>query len=42
MSAELRRLEKLLYRQVRETCDGYGLVAPGDRILVAVSGGKDS
>jgi tRNA 2-thiocytidine biosynthesis protein TtcA len=36
------RLEKQLYRQVRETCEGYELLAPGDRILVAMSGGKDS
>jgi tRNA 2-thiocytidine biosynthesis protein TtcA len=36
------RLESKLYRQVRETCEGYQLLAPGDRILVAMSGGKDS
>ena len=36
------RLEKRLYSQVRETCEGYQLLAPGDRILVAMSGGKDS
>src|SRR5688572_30832478 len=39
---ELRRLEKNLYRQVKETCQGYELLAPGDRIMVAMSGGKDS
>ncbi len=37
-----RRLEKLLYRQVKDTCEGHQLLAPGDRILVAMSGGKDS
>ena len=39
---ELRRLEKNLYREVKETCQGYQLLAPGDRIMVAMSGGKDS
>lgn len=38
----LSRLEKPLYRQVKETCEHYGLLADGDRILVALSGGKDS
>jgi tRNA 2-thiocytidine biosynthesis protein TtcA len=36
------RLEKRLYAQVRETCERYQLLAAGDRILVAMSGGKDS
>ncbi len=36
------RLEKQLYRSVREACERYQLLAPGDRILVAMSGGKDS
>jgi tRNA 2-thiocytidine biosynthesis protein TtcA len=36
------RLEKRLYSQVRETCETYALLAPGDRIMVAMSGGKDS
>ncbi|HUJ62485.1 MAG TPA: tRNA 2-thiocytidine(32) synthetase TtcA [Kofleriaceae bacterium] len=36
------QLEKQLYRQVREACERYELLAPGDRILVAMSGGKDS
>jgi tRNA 2-thiocytidine biosynthesis protein TtcA len=36
------RLEKLLYRTVKETCESYGLLRPNDRILVAMSGGKDS
>jgi tRNA 2-thiocytidine biosynthesis protein TtcA len=36
------RLEKRLYAQVRETCERYELLAAGDRILVAMSGGKDS
>ncbi|HLL23131.1 MAG TPA: tRNA 2-thiocytidine(32) synthetase TtcA [Kofleriaceae bacterium] len=36
------RLEARLYRGVRETCETYQLLAPGDRIMVAMSGGKDS
>ncbi len=36
------RLEKLLYRNVKETCERYELLRAGDRILVAMSGGKDS
>ncbi len=36
------RLEKLLYRQVKETCESHELLAAGDRIMVAMSGGKDS
>jgi tRNA 2-thiocytidine biosynthesis protein TtcA len=36
------RLEKRLYSQVRETCESYALLAPGDKIMVAMSGGKDS
>jgi tRNA 2-thiocytidine biosynthesis protein TtcA len=39
---DANRLEKQLYRSVRETCERYELLAPGDRILVAMSGGKDS
>jgi tRNA 2-thiocytidine biosynthesis protein TtcA len=40
MDAE--RLEKQLYRTVRATCEDYQLLAPGDRVMVAMSGGKDS
>src|SRR5262245_66480468 len=36
------RLEKLLYRSVKQTCESYELLRPGDRVLVAMSGGKDS
>ncbi|MFO0660413.1 MAG: tRNA 2-thiocytidine(32) synthetase TtcA [Polyangiaceae bacterium] len=35
-------LERRLFRQVRDTCSTYGLLNAGDRVLVAVSGGKDS
>jgi tRNA 2-thiocytidine biosynthesis protein TtcA len=36
------RAERTLYRQLKTTCQEYELLASGDRILVAVSGGKDS
>jgi tRNA 2-thiocytidine biosynthesis protein TtcA len=39
---EVARLEKQLYRSVRETCERYQLLAAGDRIMVCMSGGKDS
>ena len=39
---DLRRLEHRLYRDVKETSERYQLLAPGDRIMVAMSGGKDS
>src|SRR5262247_215834 len=37
-----RRLEHRLYRDLRATCERYRLLAAGDRVLVAMSGGKDS
>lgn len=39
---EFNKLRKRLIRQVRETLDNYGMVRPGSRWLVALSGGKDS
>jgi len=36
------RLERRLYRKMRATCEGHALLAPGDRVMVAMSGGKDS
>ncbi|MEL7369512.1 MAG: tRNA 2-thiocytidine(32) synthetase TtcA [Myxococcota bacterium] len=38
----LQRLQRQLMRKVQQTCKAYGLLAPDDRILVAISGGKDS
>ena len=35
-------LFKSLFGTLRRTCERYALLAPGDRIAVAVSGGKDS
>ncbi|HEX9622718.1 MAG TPA: ATP-binding protein, partial [Polyangiaceae bacterium] len=34
--------ERTLYRTLKRTTRRYGLLAPGDRVLVALSGGKDS
>ena len=42
MSDALGRLEYRLSRDLKETCERYQLLAPGDRIMVAMSGGKDS
>jgi tRNA 2-thiocytidine biosynthesis protein TtcA len=39
---ETRRLEKKLHRELRQTCLDHGLLAEGDRVMVAMSGGKDS
>jgi len=37
-----RSVEKRLYRQMKATCRQWTLLEPGDRVMVAVSGGKDS
>ena len=39
---EFNKLRKRLVRQVREAVEHYGMVRPGARWLVALSGGKDS
>jgi tRNA 2-thiocytidine biosynthesis protein TtcA len=41
-SVEFNKLRKRLLRQAREAIEGFGMVRPGDRWLVALSGGKDS
>ncbi|MCP1199459.1 tRNA 2-thiocytidine(32) synthetase TtcA [Notoacmeibacter sp. MSK16QG-6] len=41
-SVEFNKLRKRLIRQVRQALDDYGMVRPGERWLVALSGGKDS
>lgn len=41
-SVEFKKLRKRLVRQVREALDAFGMVEPGARWLVALSGGKDS
>ncbi len=40
--SDYTRLELKLVRQVGRTCKEFGLIESGDRILVAMSGGKDS
>ena len=39
---EASKLRKRLRRQVGEAIGDYGLIAPRDRVMVCVSGGKDS
>jgi tRNA 2-thiocytidine biosynthesis protein TtcA len=41
-SVEFNKLRKRLVRQTREALDKFGMVRPGERWLVALSGGKDS
>jgi tRNA 2-thiocytidine biosynthesis protein TtcA len=41
-TTEFRKLRKRLVQQVREALDTYGMVSPGARWLVCLSGGKDS
>lgn len=45
MDADAQRqakLERQLFNEVRDTCRDYALLEPGDHVLVALSGGKDS
>lgn len=41
-STEFRKLRKRLIRETRDAIETYGMVTPGDRWLVCLSGGKDS
>lgn len=41
-SLEFRKLRKRLVRETREAIETYGMVEPGTRWLVCLSGGKDS
>ena len=41
-TTEFRKLRKRILRLTREAIDTYGMVRPGDRWLVCLSGGKDS
>ncbi len=41
-TTEFRKLRKRLVQDVREAIDRYGMVTPGTRWLVCLSGGKDS
>ena len=38
----MKNVRRLLYRQLKNACETYQLLAPGDHVLVALSGGKDS
>jgi len=42
MSLRMTRTEQRLFRTVKRTSEEYGLLAPGDKVLLALSGGKDS
>ncbi|PHP66623.1 tRNA 2-thiocytidine(32) synthetase TtcA [Zhengella mangrovi] len=41
-SVEFNKLRKRLLRQTRQAIEDYGMARPGERWLVALSGGKDS
>ena len=41
-STEFRKLRKRIVRQAREAVEHYGMVEPGARWLICLSGGKDS
>ena len=41
-TVEFNKLRKRLVRLTREAIDKFGMVRPGERWLVALSGGKDS
>ena len=41
-SLEFNKLRKRLVRQTRQAIDDFAMVRPGDRWMVALSGGKDS
>jgi tRNA 2-thiocytidine biosynthesis protein TtcA len=41
-STEFRKLRKRLVRQTREAIEQYGMIEPGGKWLVCMSGGKDS
>ena len=41
-TVEFNKLRKRLLRQTRQAIDDFAMVRPGDRWLVALSGGKDS
>lgn len=42
MSLRMTRIEQRLFRTVKRTSEEYELLAPGDKVLLALSGGKDS
>ena len=40
--SEEPELNSIVYQYVKNACDEFGLIKEGDRILVGLSGGKDS
>lgn len=40
--SDAEKLHQRLRSRMIRTCERYGLVGPGDRVMVAISGGKDS
>src|SRR5262245_15927271 len=42
MADELSRLEQDLARRMMRAVEAHTLISPGDHLLVAISGGKDS
>ncbi len=36
------QLQRRLYKKMKATCEAWSLLEPGDRVMVAISGGKDS
>ena len=41
-TTEFRKLRKRIVRQTRDAIEQYGMIEPGSKWLVCMSGGKDS